>query len=123
MLKVLAGKGYLVLGSFQRGGQKLKKLAFLLTPEGIHHRRFLTRGYLEGKTKEYHALHAELASLRAELEAAGHPPATRPVGPGEAGHPPATRHAEWAEADHHPSPLVGEEPGRGGTNPKRRPVY
>ena len=86
LLKALADKGYLVLGNFQRGDQKLKKLAYLLTPEGLHHRLSLTRGYLERKTKEYHALHAELASLRAELEAgegSGQPIDPRqPVNPG-----------------------------------------
>ena len=128
LLKALAEKGYLVLGNFQRGDQKLKKLAYLLTPEGLQHRLSLTRGYLERKTKEYHALHAELASLRAELEAAGQPPANRYADSGEAGQPsadryadsgeaghlPATCHAEWAATDHHPSPLVGEGPGERG---------
>ena len=67
LLKALAEKGYLVLGNFQRGDQKLKKLAYLLTPEGLHHRLSLTRAYLERMTRQYEALHAELASLRAEL--------------------------------------------------------
>ena len=67
LLKALLAKGYVKLGNFQRGDQKLKKLAYLLTPEGIHHRLSLTRAYLERKTREYEALHAELASLRAEL--------------------------------------------------------
>ena len=68
LLKALAEKGYLVLGNFQRGDQKLKKLAYLLTPEGLQHRLALTRGYLERKTRQYEALQAELASLRAELD-------------------------------------------------------
>ena len=33
-----------------RSDQKLKKLAYLLTPEGLQHRLALTRGYLERKT-------------------------------------------------------------------------
>jgi len=67
LLKALAEKGYLNLGNFQRGDQKFKKLAYLLTPEGIQHRLAMTRTYLERKTREYEALQAELASLRAEL--------------------------------------------------------
>ena len=93
LLKALAEKGYLVLGNFQRGDQKLKKLAYLLTPEGLHHRLSLTRGYLERKTRQYEALHAELASLCAELEAgegSGQPVDPRqPVNPGLDAGPPA----------------------------------
>ena len=93
LLKALAEKGYLVLGNFQRGDQKLKKLAYLLTPEGLHHRLSLTRGYLERKTRQYEALHAELASLRAELavgEGSGQPAGPcPPVNPGLNAGPPA----------------------------------
>ena len=71
LLKALLAKGYVKLGHFQRGDQKLKKLAYLLTPEGLHQRLSLTRAYLERKTREYEALHAELASLRAELGEGG----------------------------------------------------
>ncbi|MFZ1536642.1 MAG: MarR family EPS-associated transcriptional regulator [Chromatiaceae bacterium] len=67
LLKALLAKGYLELGDFQRGGQKLDKLAYLLTPVGLHQRLAMTRAYLERKTQEYQALQAELASLRAEL--------------------------------------------------------
>ena len=109
LLKALAEKGYLVLGNFQRGDQKLKMLAYLLTPEGLHHRLSLTRGYLERKTRQYEALHAELASLRAELEAAGHPPATR------------TPNGRRRIITHPPS--WGRDRGRGGTNPMRCPDY
>ena len=44
-----------------------KKCAYRLTPAGIQHRLALTRDYLELKTKEFEALHAEVTSLRAEL--------------------------------------------------------
>ena len=92
LLKALLAKGYVKLGNFQRGDQKLKKLAYLLTPEGLHQRLSLTRAYLERKTREYEALHAELASLRAELgegESRGQPATPRqPVNLDlDAGHP------------------------------------
>ena len=44
-----------------------KKCAYRLTTAGIQHRLAMTRGYLELKTKEFEALHAEVTSLRAEL--------------------------------------------------------
>ena len=69
-----------------------KKCAYPLTPAGIQHRLALTRDYLELKTKEYEALHAELASLHAELrEGDGRGQPTSPHQTGthclEAGHP------------------------------------
>ena len=81
LIKALLAKGYVKLAHFQRGEQKLKKLAYLLTPEGLHQRLSLTRAYLERKTREYEALHAELASLRAELgegDSRGQPAGPRP---------------------------------------------
>ena len=83
LLKALLAKGHVKLGNFQRGDQKLKKLAYLLTPEGIHQRLSMTRAYLERKTREYEALHAELASLRAELGEG--PPPLPPRGGGAGG--------------------------------------
>ena len=79
LLKGLAEKGWVKFSNYQQGDDKLKKLAYLLTPEGIHHRLSLTRGYLERKTRQYEALHAELASLRAELAVGGERPAGRPA--------------------------------------------
>jgi EPS-associated MarR family transcriptional regulator len=76
LLKALLAQGYLKLGTFQRGGQQLDKLAYRLTPAGLRHRLASTRAYLARKTQEYQALQAELASLHAELgEAATDVPA------------------------------------------------
>ena len=77
LLKGLAEKGLVKFSSYQQGDDKLKKLAYLLTPEGLQHRLSLTRAYLERKTRQYEALQAELASLRAEVGEAGPPPAPR----------------------------------------------
>ena len=71
LLKALAEKGLVEFSNFQQGNAKLNKLAYLLTPEGLQHRLAMTHAYLERKTKEYHALHAELTSLRAELGVTG----------------------------------------------------
>ncbi len=77
LLKGLAEKGLVKFSNYQQGDDKLKKLAYLLTPEGLQHRLSLTRAYLERKTRQYEALQAELASLRAEVGETGPPPAPR----------------------------------------------
>ena len=62
-----------------------KKCAYRLTPAGIQHRLALTRDYLELKTKEYEALHAELR----EGDGRGQPTSPHQTGTHclEAGHP------------------------------------
>lgn len=86
LLKALAEQGFIRFHNFQQGDNKLKKLAYLLTPEGLQHRLSLTRAYLERKTRQYEALQAELASLRAEVAATGPLPAPRAGDePGEQG--------------------------------------
>ena len=77
LLKALAEKGLVKFSNFQQGDAKLKKLAYLLTPEGLQHRLALTHAYLERKTRQYEALHAELTSLRAELGVTGPLPSPR----------------------------------------------
>ena len=77
LLKALAEKGLIKFSNFQHGDDKLNKLAYLLTPEALQHRLSLTRAYLERKTRQYEALQAELASLRAEVGATAALPTTR----------------------------------------------
>lgn len=77
LLMGLAEKGLVKFSNFQQNDDKLKKLAYLLTPEGIQHRRALTRAYLERRTREFEALHAELTSLRAEVGATRPSPSPR----------------------------------------------
>lgn len=71
LLNALVEKGLVKIGNFQRGGDKLNKIAYLLTPEGLHRRTAMTRAYLERKTVEYRALKAELEELRAEIREEG----------------------------------------------------
>ncbi len=71
LLKALIEKGQIKIGAFRRSGDKLNKIAYLLTPSGMSSRAALTREYLERKTREYEALRAELDALRAEV--AGQP--------------------------------------------------
>ena len=68
LLNALVEKGQVKVGSFARHGDKLNKIGYLLTPEGLQNRMALTRAYLERKTAEYTALQGELAELRAEVE-------------------------------------------------------
>lgn len=67
LLKALVEKGQVKIGAFRRSGDKLNKIAYLLTPSGISSRAALTREYLERKTREYEALRGELDLLRAEV--------------------------------------------------------
>jgi len=67
MVNALVEKGLIKIGNFQKSGDKLNKIAYLLTPEGVHHRILLTRTYLARKEAEYHALTAEIEAMRSEL--------------------------------------------------------
>ncbi|MHB8708492.1 MAG: MarR family EPS-associated transcriptional regulator [Desulfuromonadales bacterium] len=68
LLNALVEKGQVKIAAFGRSGDKLNRVAYLLTPEGLQSRMALTRAYLERKTAEYEALQDELAELRAEVE-------------------------------------------------------
>ncbi len=64
LIRALIDKGLIKIGNFQRRGDKLNKIAYLLTPEGLKNRMELTRTYIARKETEYEALKAELDSLR-----------------------------------------------------------
>src|SRR4051812_32508473 len=64
LINALIEKGWIKIGNFRRSDEKLKKVAYMLTPAGIRHRIRLTQGYLERKETEYEALKAEIATLR-----------------------------------------------------------
>lgn len=67
LINALVEKGYLKIEAFRRSGDKLNKIAYLLTRAGLKNRMALTRDYLERKTQEYHALKAEIEILQTEL--------------------------------------------------------
>lgn len=67
LLNALVEKGLVKIGNLRRGGDKLNKIAYLLTPEGIASRLAMTRRYLERKRQEYEALKAEIESLSKEI--------------------------------------------------------
>ncbi len=68
LINALVAKGHVKIEAFRRSGDKLNKIAYLLTPQGLSNRMALTRHYLERKTREYEALRAEIESLQQTVE-------------------------------------------------------
>jgi EPS-associated MarR family transcriptional regulator len=64
LIAALVEKGLLKMAHFGRSGDKLAKVAYLLTPEGLKNRVQLTQSYLARKEAEYEALKTEIESLR-----------------------------------------------------------
>ena len=64
LIAALVEKGLLKMAHFGRTGNKLAKVAYLLTPKGVKNRALLTRDYLARKEAEYEALKAEIVALR-----------------------------------------------------------
>jgi EPS-associated MarR family transcriptional regulator len=64
LIAALIEKGLLKMTHFGRTGDKLAKVAYLLTPKGVKNRALLTRDYLARKEVEYEGLKAEIAALR-----------------------------------------------------------
>ena len=71
LLRALIEKGHLKVEALRRGGDRLNKIAYLLTPEGFQSRRKMTRNYLERKRVEYEALKAEIEALTQETDGQG----------------------------------------------------
>ena len=71
LLKALIEKGRIKIGNFHRTGEKLNKIAYLLTASGVRDRMRMTHGYLARKKIEYEALTREIELL--EKEAPGAP--------------------------------------------------
>ena len=66
LVNALVDKGLVKIGAFRKSNDRLNKIVYLLTPEGISDRARLTSGYLARKEAEYIALKAELKELRRE---------------------------------------------------------
>ena len=65
-MKALMEKGLVKLGNFANSKHHLG-YAYLLTPKGIAQKAAMTGQFLKRKMAEYEALHAEIASLQAEI--------------------------------------------------------
>ena len=53
------------------------KYVYLITPQGIAERVFLTTSFLQRKMQAYEALKAKIEQLRAEVEDNGNPPLSK----------------------------------------------
>lgn len=71
LLRALIEKGHLKVEALRRGGDRLNKIAYLLTPEGFQSRRAMTLKYLGRKRVEYEALKAEIEALTQEIDGQG----------------------------------------------------
>ncbi|MBW7922706.1 MAG: MarR family EPS-associated transcriptional regulator [Rubellimicrobium sp.] len=67
-LRALVDKGLVKIGNFTAAPDK-RRYAYVLTPGGIARKAALTARFLDRKLAEYDALVAEIAALRAELDA------------------------------------------------------
>jgi EPS-associated MarR family transcriptional regulator len=68
LLRALVEKGHVKIEALRKSGDRLNKIAYLLTPEGFQSRLAMTRNYLERKRREYEALKAEIDALSREAE-------------------------------------------------------
>ncbi len=66
LINALIDKGAIKIGAFRRSGQKLNKIAYILTPSGIRERLRVTQDYLARKKVEYEALKIEIEALEQE---------------------------------------------------------
>lgn len=65
-LSALLEKGVIKLGKFTASPDK-RRIAYILTPQGIAHRAVLTRRFLRRKMIEYQALKAEIDAVSRDL--------------------------------------------------------
>ena len=69
LINALLEKGAIKMENFRRSDTKLKKIAYLLTPSGIHERMRLTQSYLARKRLEYENPKAEIRALERDTAA------------------------------------------------------
>ena len=74
-LRALIEQGWVKVQNF-RGNQNKLAYLYLLTPQGIEAKARITARFLKRKEAEYTALAAEIATLRAEVQAQTDPHAT-----------------------------------------------
>ncbi len=69
VLKALVDKGLVKISNFTASEDK-RRYAYLLTPEGIATKSWMTRNFMLRKREEYQALKAEIEALEKEVRAA-----------------------------------------------------
>ena len=60
MFESLEKKGFVKLQTFQKSKDKIKRLQYIITPQGISERTKLTINFMKRKMKEYDELKKEL---------------------------------------------------------------
>jgi EPS-associated MarR family transcriptional regulator len=65
LIKILIQKGFIEIGNFTKGDQKLKKFKYILTKKGFEHKLRLAYYYLRLKEKEFLTLKKELQNSKA----------------------------------------------------------
>jgi len=63
LLKELVKKGFIKVKNFTNSPEKLKKIKYILTKEGIDHRMQLTQHFLKRKEAEYYRIKNEWEQL------------------------------------------------------------
>ena len=64
LIKILIQKGFIEIGNFTKGDQKLKKFKYMLTKKGFEHKLRLAYYYLKIKEKEFLTLKREVRGTR-----------------------------------------------------------
>ncbi len=64
LIKILIQKGFIEIGNFTKGGQKLNKFRYILTKKGFEHKLRLAYYYLKIKEKEFYDLKKEIKIKR-----------------------------------------------------------
>jgi|SRR3989338_3645319 len=64
LLRALAQKGYIKIKNFSKGGQKLKKVSYMLTKRGFAQKVKLTHAFLLRKEREYLLIKEEWEGTR-----------------------------------------------------------
>jgi EPS-associated MarR family transcriptional regulator len=67
VLRALIARGLVKMENYRKSGNKSAYL-YLLTPQGIARKSFLTRRFLARKVEEYEALRLEIERLRRESD-------------------------------------------------------
>ena len=73
-LKALIDKGWVKVHNFSQSKNKFGYI-YVLTPQGLAEKLFLTSRFLKRKMSEYEALKAEIEGLQAEVQTAAELPA------------------------------------------------
>jgi EPS-associated MarR family transcriptional regulator len=64
LIKILIQKGFIEIGNFTKGDQKLKKFKYILTKKGFEHKLRLAYYYLKIKEKEFLTLKREVRGTK-----------------------------------------------------------